>query len=59
MKKLSGSASPFLLLLVPLFLIIGLWFTAMNNEIPAEKYQASIKLQVPSFKVMIQSVIDL
>ncbi len=59
MKKLSTSASPFLLLLVPLFLIMGLWFTNMHNEIPAEKYQACIELQVPSFKVLIESIIDL
>ena len=58
MKKLTNSVSPFLMLLVPLFLIIGLWFTNMNNEISAEKYEASIKLQVPSFKVLIQSVIN-
>ncbi len=55
MKKFS-SVSPFIMLLIPMILIIGVLMLNMNNEIPAEKYQASLKLQVPSFKVMISNI---
>lgn len=55
MKKFN-SVSPYLLLLTPMILIIGLLKLNMHNEIPADKYQASINLQVPSFKVMISNI---
>ncbi|MGB4773586.1 MAG: hypothetical protein WBP45_00300 [Daejeonella sp.] len=56
MKKLTNSVSPFIMLLIPLFLIIGICIFNIDNQIPAEKYEASINLQVPTFKVMIQSL---
>ena len=56
MKKLTNSISPFLLLLVPLFLIVGLLLINLEKEIPAEKYNASLNLQVPSFEALIQNI---
>jgi len=55
MKKLN-SISPFLVLLAPVILIIGLLVMNVNTEIPAERQQASMKLQVPSFKVMVNNI---
>lgn len=39
-----------------MILIIGLLMFNMDNVIPAEKYEASLKLQVPSFKVLIDQI---
>lgn len=55
MKKLN-SISPFLVLLAPVILIIGLLVINLDNEIPAERYNASLNWQVPSFKVMLSNV---
>ena len=55
MKKLN-SISPFIMLLLPMILIIGLLIFNVNSEIPAEKYNASLKLQVPSFKAMVSNI---
>jgi hypothetical protein len=44
-------------LLVPLFLLIGILLLNANNQIPIEKQNASLKLQVPSVKTIIQAVI--
>jgi hypothetical protein len=55
MKKFN-SISPFIVLLTPVILIIGLLMMNLNNEIPVERQQASMKLQVPSFKVMINTI---
>ncbi len=57
MKKLSNCISPFIMLLVPLFLLIGILLLSINNQIPVEKQNASLKLQVPSVKTLIQAVI--
>ncbi|MEJ7691370.1 hypothetical protein [Daejeonella sp.] len=57
MKKLTNIASPFIMLLVPLFLLIGLLAMNVNNEIPAEKQRASISLQVPALKSFIQTAL--
>jgi len=46
------------MLLVPLFLLIGILLLSVNNEIPVEKQNASLKLQVPSVKTLIQAVIN-
>ncbi|HYK76605.1 MAG TPA: hypothetical protein VEV16_06495 [Daejeonella sp.] len=54
MKKLNTSVSPFIMLLLPIFLIIGLLVVNINTEIPAEKFNTSLNLQVPSFKAMVQ-----
>ena len=53
MKKLTNFISPFIMLLVPLFLLIGILALSIDNEIPAEKQNASLKLQVPSLKSII------
>lgn len=39
-----------------MILIIGLLMLNMDNEIPVEKYEASLKLQVPSFKILIDQI---
>ncbi len=45
------------MLLIPLFLLIGLLVTNLNNEIPLEKQNASLKLQVPSLKNIVSTVL--
>jgi hypothetical protein len=55
MKKLN-SISPFIVLLAPVILIIGLLVMNFNTEIPADRQHASMKLQVPSFKVIVNSI---
>lgn len=57
MKKLTNYISPFIMLLIPLFLLIGLLVTNLNNEIPLEKQNASLKLQVPSLKNIVSTVL--
>lgn len=57
MKKLTNCISPFIMLLVPLFLLIGILLLSINNQIPVEKQNASLKLQVPLVKTLIQAVI--
>jgi hypothetical protein len=57
MKKLKNCISPFIMLLLPLFLLIGILALSVNNEIPVEKQNASLKLQVPSVKTIIKAVI--
>ena len=57
MKKLTNCISPFIMLLVPLFLLIGILILSVKNEVPLEKQNASLKLQVPSVKTVIKAVI--
>ena len=57
MKKLTNSVSPFIMLLVPVFILMAVVATNVNNEIPADKQQSSVKLQVPTLKNLIQAVI--
>ncbi|MDP3469248.1 MAG: hypothetical protein Q8S11_12990 [Daejeonella sp.] len=57
MKKLTNCVSPFIMLLVPLFLLIGLLVTNLNNEIPLEKQSAGLKFQVPSLKNLVSTVL--
>lgn len=57
MKKLNNCVSPFLMLLVPLFLLVALLAMNANNEIPAGKQRASIHFQVPSLIGLIQATI--
>jgi len=57
MKKLTNCVSPFIMLLVPLFLLIGLLVTNLDNEIPLEKQNAVLKLQVPSLKNLVSTVL--
>ena len=55
MKKLN-SISPFIMLLAPVIMIIGLLALNLDNEIPAERQQASLRLQVPSLKSMVNCI---
>lgn len=55
MKK-STTVSPFIMLLVPAFLLVGITVANVNTEIPIEKHKASIKLQTPTFKVLVKSI---
>ena len=57
MKKLINCVSPFIMLLVPLFLLIGLLVSNLNNEIPVEKQRAVLKLQLPSLKSLVSTVL--
>jgi hypothetical protein len=57
MKKLTNCVSPFIMLLVPLFLLIGLLLTNINNEIPVEKQSAGLKLKMPSIRSLVSNVI--
>lgn len=45
------------MLLVPLFILMGVLAMNVNNEMPAAKHKASVKLQVPTFKSFIQAAI--
>jgi hypothetical protein len=57
MKKLTNCISPFIMLLIPLFLLIGILAFSVHNEKPVEKQNAGLKLQVPSVKTLIQAAI--
>ncbi len=57
MKKLKNPVSPFIMLLVPLFFLLGVSTLNATQDIPAEKQQACIQLQVPTFKSFIQAVL--
>ncbi|WP_276345817.1 hypothetical protein [Daejeonella sp. JGW-45] len=56
-KNITNIVSPFIMLLVPLFLLIGVLAMNVNNEMPAEKQRASIKLQVPTLKSFFQAAV--
>jgi phosphotransferase system glucose/maltose/N-acetylglucosamine-specific IIC component len=56
MKKLLNNTSPFLMLLIPVFIVVGLLLLNVDKEIPADKYQASINLQMPSIKALVQTI---
>lgn len=58
MKKFSNYFSPFTMLLFPIFVLIGLVAFNFNNEISIEKQHAVLKLQVPSLKMIVKSVIE-
>ncbi len=57
MKKLTNCVSPFIMLLFPLFLLVGFLAMNVNKEIPAERQKASISFQVPSLKGLIQAAV--
>lgn len=56
MKTFTNIASPFILMLVPVFLIIGLLMLNRDTEIPAEKFKASTSFQIPAFRMTVQSI---
>lgn len=55
MKKLTTTVSPFLVMLVPVFLGLAFMATRVDNETPAEKEQASINLKVPAVLALVKS----
>ena len=55
MKKLPNSVSPFLMLLVPLFLLVALLALHLNQEVPREKQKASTHFQLPDLKAFVQA----
>lgn len=57
MKKLTNIVSPFIMLLVPLFLLMGLLAMNFDKEMTADKERASVKLQVPTLKSFIQTAL--
>ena len=57
MKKLTNIVSPFIMLLVPLFLLMGLLAMNFDKEMTADKERASVKLQVPTLKSFIQAAL--
>lgn len=58
MKKIFQTVSPFSLLLIPVFLFAA--FTALKTdmEIPAEKYKASLSLQIPYLLKVVTQIIN-
>ncbi|MES2872989.1 MAG: hypothetical protein V4708_04650 [Bacteroidota bacterium] len=57
MKKLTNIVSPFIMLLVPLFLLLGVLALNIDKEMTADKDRASVKYQVPTLKSFIQTVL--
>ena len=57
MKKLTNIVSPFIMLLVPLFLLIGVLAMNIDKEIPAHKERASVNLQMPTLKSFVQAAL--
>ena len=57
MKKLSNTASPFLMLLVPLFLLAGILTIHLSDETPAQKQKAATGIQIPNLKPLVGAVI--
>ncbi|HXI00462.1 MAG TPA: hypothetical protein VNI52_09330 [Sphingobacteriaceae bacterium] len=58
MKKLTNLISPFIMMLVPVFLVIGLLILNRGTEMPAKKIEAGTSFQAPSFKVMVRSILS-
>jgi hypothetical protein len=57
MKKLTKPVSPFIMLLIPVFLLVALLAMNSNSDSSAEKQKMSIKLQVPTVKSIVKAVI--
>ena len=55
MKKLTNSVSPFIMLLIPLFLLVGLLAINADNDSAAEKQKAGIHLQIPALKDVVKA----
>jgi hypothetical protein len=58
MKKLKNYISPFIMLLIPVFILIGILAINMNNEISNEKQHAFLKFQAPSLEMIVKAVIN-
>jgi len=57
MKKLKNILSPFILLLIPVFIAMAVLTNYSKQEIPAERLGASLKFQMPSLKNFAQVVL--
>lgn len=57
MKSFKNCVSPFIMLLIPVFLLIGIFAFNFNNEISTEKQHAFLKFQVPSLEMIVKAVI--
>jgi hypothetical protein len=57
MKKFTNTLSPFVMLLVPLFLLLGVLAMNSTNKVPAGKQKASVKLEIPALKDFIQAAV--
>lgn len=58
MKKLTNNVSPFIMLLVPLFMLFGVLALNFDKEIPAHKERASVNLQVPTLKSFVRAALN-
>lgn len=56
MKKINNFASPFIMLLIPLFLLIGMLSMNVRDEVTSEKQNAELKLQAPTLKNIFKAV---
>jgi hypothetical protein len=56
-KKTTNMLSPFIMLLLPLFLLLGVLATDLTKTMPVEKQRANIQLQVPTLKSFFQAVL--
>lgn len=59
MKNKKGNISPFILILIPV--VFGLVYLATQSQLPiaSEKYSASLHFQMPTFQVVVKSVVAL
>lgn len=56
MKKIKNFASPFIMLLIPLFILIGLLAMNVRNEDSSEKQNVELRLQAPTLKNIFKAV---
>jgi hypothetical protein len=57
MKKFKNRISPFIMLLFPVFILIGLFAFNFDNEISTEKQHAILKFQAPSLEMIVKAII--
>ncbi len=57
MKKLATNTSPFLMLLLPVFLCIGMLLVNTPATPSAEKVSAAPSFQLPTLKVLFKSLL--
>ncbi len=57
MKKFKNRISPFIMLLLPVFILIGLFAFNFDNEISTEKQHAILKFKAPSLEMIVKAII--
>jgi hypothetical protein len=57
MKRNLTAASPFLMLLIPVFLCIALLLINSNTEIPSQHSVASSAFQLPALKLVVKAIL--